>query len=60
MPTVGVCRVPVSSVVFCKMVLRVMVTEADDSVCWLVGVLCISVGVTDDVGNDGIGVVREE
>lgn len=33
--------------------------EADDAVCWLVGVLSVSETVTEEVDNDGSGVVKE-
>ena len=59
MTAVGVCGVPVAWIVVCRLVLCGLDGEADDAVCRLVGVLSISGAVTEEVDNDGSGVVKE-
>ena len=60
MTAVGVCGVPVVSTVVCRGVLCGLDVGADDDdVCWVVGVLSASEVVTEEVDNDGCGVVKE-
>ena len=58
MTAVVVCGVSLVSTVVCG-VLCVLVVGADDDVFWFVGVLSTSEVVTEEVDNDGCGVVTE-